>query len=526
MVYLLYTKRFLYVWFAFLVFTQVSFAQTESPVESPTDIPVFTPTATESPVIVPTESPVVTPTVTPTESPVETPTLRPTLPPRNRPAGIVSIAGTNGLVGKDIVVPVLVQRALDLRQFSVDVIQVPPKTESPTETSTETPFVRLLQLKKVETQRTKTHRFRSVKAVPLAEGNGVRILADSGRRAGVSGKGVLFKLIYKPLLPGRTDLRLDSLAGDLSNSVVAKRGGRVVIGTRGKKGDVDLDGQVSGNDALLLMKYLIGLVDLDPMQKLAADCNKDKKINIRDVQCIFRRSIGIDSTNPSAKVVRPMQDPLAAGSLTLPNQTVNAGSSFQLDVQIDAASNIESFAFDFTYDSSRLEFVSAQAAGVTSGFLVFGDEISPGQATIIGTQGLAAAANGSGTFITLQLRAKSGAEGSASVGLENLLDGLEGASSQGAVITIQEGTAQPTPTPTPVAGEGGDFTVSTGTATLSSGQTGNVSLGISGLPSPINSYTLDFVYDDTLLSFVGIETEGTLSQGWSSGSNQVEDGRV
>lgn len=51
-------------------------------------------------------------------------------------------------------------------------------------------------------------------------------------------------------------------------------------------GDVDLNGTVNTNDAILLSKYLAELATLNERQLLTADANKDGVINVNDVRCI------------------------------------------------------------------------------------------------------------------------------------------------------------------------------------------------------------------------------------------------
>ena len=58
-------------------------------------------------------------------------------------------------------------------------------------------------------------------------------------------------------------------------------------------GDADLDGEVTARDAVMIQKYLAGIIDLDDVQKSAADTNGDGKINIFDATRIQKHVAGV-----------------------------------------------------------------------------------------------------------------------------------------------------------------------------------------------------------------------------------------
>lgn len=58
-------------------------------------------------------------------------------------------------------------------------------------------------------------------------------------------------------------------------------------------GDVDGDGVVASKDAVMIQKYLAGIIDLDDVQKSAADTNGDGKINIFDATRIQKYVAGV-----------------------------------------------------------------------------------------------------------------------------------------------------------------------------------------------------------------------------------------
>ena len=58
-------------------------------------------------------------------------------------------------------------------------------------------------------------------------------------------------------------------------------------------GDVDRDGTVTSSDAVMIQKYLAGIIDFDDMQKSVADTNGDGKINIFDATRIQKYVAGV-----------------------------------------------------------------------------------------------------------------------------------------------------------------------------------------------------------------------------------------
>ncbi len=58
-------------------------------------------------------------------------------------------------------------------------------------------------------------------------------------------------------------------------------------------GDINDDGKINVQDAVLVMKHVLGLELLDDEQQRAADVNGDGAINIRDVYYIMQYSLGL-----------------------------------------------------------------------------------------------------------------------------------------------------------------------------------------------------------------------------------------
>jgi hypothetical protein len=58
-------------------------------------------------------------------------------------------------------------------------------------------------------------------------------------------------------------------------------------------GDVDGNGALNYNDALLILRASIGLADLTDEQRALADFNGDGRADYNDALAILRKSIGL-----------------------------------------------------------------------------------------------------------------------------------------------------------------------------------------------------------------------------------------
>lgn len=64
------------------------------------------------------------------------------------------------------------------------------------------------------------------------------------------------------------------------------------VASENSLGDVNTDGKINSNDALVVLQYSVGSVNLSSEQKKLADVNKDNKINSNDALKILQYSVG------------------------------------------------------------------------------------------------------------------------------------------------------------------------------------------------------------------------------------------
>lgn len=95
--------------------------------------------------------------------------------------------------------------------------------------------------------------------------------------------------ILENYILGKTTLTIDQMAlSDYNNDGVVNNNDAnalaKAISQNYTLGDVNLDGTVDIIDVKLINNYIIGLEELDTVQKIIADINKDGKINVKDLK--------------------------------------------------------------------------------------------------------------------------------------------------------------------------------------------------------------------------------------------------
>ena len=66
-----------------------------------------------------------------------------------------------------------------------------------------------------------------------------------------------------------------------------------------ESGDVNGDGKIDVSDAIMVLRNIVGLVELTPAQELATDVNGDGKIDVSDAIMILRYIVGLITEFPN-----------------------------------------------------------------------------------------------------------------------------------------------------------------------------------------------------------------------------------
>jgi hypothetical protein len=112
-----------------------------------------------------------------------------------------------------------------------------------------------------------------------------------------SGSGEIASIIFRGKAAGESQIsyRVDTanLRRDDGSSIpfMVKNGSVTVI--PGMKGDVNNDGLIRSNDAILALRFSAGILDPTPSQLWAADMNEDGRVRTNDAIMILRKAAGL-----------------------------------------------------------------------------------------------------------------------------------------------------------------------------------------------------------------------------------------
>jgi len=77
------------------------------------------------------------------------------------------------------------------------------------------------------------------------------------------------------------------------NIPIGTQDGKVIIADGCVKGDVNGDGMIKSNDAILALRISAGLITPTAQQLCSADMNDDNMVESRDAMLILRKSAGL-----------------------------------------------------------------------------------------------------------------------------------------------------------------------------------------------------------------------------------------
>ena len=121
-----------------------------------------------------------------------------------------------------------------------------------------------------------------------------------------------------------------------------------------KFGDVNLDKNVNVSDAVVLIAYILGKVSLNTRNWEAADINRDAGVNVGDLVGVINTILG---RSINAPLQRP-SEPLAY--LHLEYDSLQPGSSGQIDVWADLKTSIAGMQLKIKYNPAQISFLSPE----------------------------------------------------------------------------------------------------------------------------------------------------------------------
>ena len=166
----------------------------------------------------------------------------------------------------------------------------------------------------------------------------------------ISGEGVLFHLTFN--IPEEIDtdfvpvmvehVHLDELEGDIEILNGGVEINAIVWG------DVSQNGDVSGYDASLVLKYLVGTEELDENQLFVADVTQDATISALDASAIAQYVVQLID-------VLPLDDPASVsggGEFYVNDTELIPGDILEIPIELASGENLLSFEFSAEYDES------------------------------------------------------------------------------------------------------------------------------------------------------------------------------
>jgi len=116
------------------------------------------------------------------------------------------------------------------------------------------------------------------------------------------------------------------------------------------KGDVNNDGNIRSNDAMLILRITAGLLEPNDYQKCAADVNDDGKIRSNDATIVLRKAAGLEA---------PVKDFIADRHINILLSETHGlmGETITIPITVDNADILSSGDMSISYDSKVLRAI-------------------------------------------------------------------------------------------------------------------------------------------------------------------------
>ena len=131
-------------------------------------------------------------------------------------------------------------------------------------------------------------------------------------------------------------------------------------------GDVSQNGNVSGYDASLVLKYLVGTETLDETQLAVAEVTQDQTVSALDATAIAQYAIEIIDALP----VSDTQNLAGGGTLFINETMFQPGELLEVPVMLTNGDNLLSFELDLSYESEAITLESIAWSDFISHFTI------------------------------------------------------------------------------------------------------------------------------------------------------------
>jgi hypothetical protein len=222
--------------------------------------------------------------------------------------------------------------------------------------------------------------FQSITQDMAAQVNSTGVLSIASTRVGnvpnVNGTGNLATVKFQVFQSKDSTIELQNvmLANPDETITVDVEDGAVETGISVIKGDVNGDGQVRSNDAILTLRIAAQMIEPTAEQLQAADYNGDGQVRSNDAILILRVAAGLPVAAPSKDIVAGRNITIALGEAH-----GVAGESITLPVMVDNTHALAGGDISISYDQTVLRALNVSSESNT---LMVGNLSQPGTVRI------------------------------------------------------------------------------------------------------------------------------------------------
>ncbi len=179
------------------------------------------------------------------------------------------------------------------------------------------------------------------------------VIASAGA-ADISGEGLLLSLRFAvpDTALGLIEILADSAIFNAGETPVERVSGGVRV-IMPLPGDVDLNGRIQAFDASLILKYLVGFLNLSRLQLSNANVTSDTTISALDAALILQNVVGLVDSLP---VDTSDVGFIAAGAPNMPTLEVQPGQTVEIPPHLHESENVLSLEGTSTYNPNHIDF--------------------------------------------------------------------------------------------------------------------------------------------------------------------------
>jgi len=195
--------------------------------------------------------------------------------------------------------------------------------------------------------------------IPNTETAGQISLSIAGAKGIAEGSGSLIDLIFtvdsKAEAGSETQIKFEDAAlfDELGETIPSSvQDGKMEIVSACTKGDVNNDGKIRANDAIIALRIATGLQQPTDAQRCAADMNDDGKIRANDAIIILRKATGLAA--PVMETIASAGKPI---TVMLSETHGIVGESVTVPLKVDSIDGLAGGNFCIAYDNTVLRAV-------------------------------------------------------------------------------------------------------------------------------------------------------------------------